>query len=150
NRVHQSISLMETTAGNQGSMVKLPGSELMADVGAVIEVAISVPIGYGGHAACLPWMDDALIPSEPEYASIGWIGGLTSLYGSWAMWALSPVYPIPRGQHISDIRCHNDSGSLQIGEENAASVLIVRELDHVDQDFAQGLDEHGNGSEING
>jgi len=151
NDVHQRISLMATTVGNQNLMVKLPGSELTRDVGGSIEVAISVPIGEGGHGACLPWMDNAPTPSEPVYNAGLYGAGLASTYGSWKLWTHSRVYTsVPFGTHTFDIRCHNDSGVMKIGEPGAASVLIVRELDDDDQVVAQGLDPHGDGYEING
>lgn len=150
NRVHQKVSLMATTVGNQDLMVLLPGSELMANVGGTIEVAISVPISNGGHAACLPWMDDEPILSDPVYTGGRWGAGLTSTYASRTLWTHSRVYTIPEGPHEFDIRCHNSENNLNIGELNAASVIIVRELDNVTQDVAQGLDTNGNGYEING
>ncbi|MCA9697487.1 MAG: hypothetical protein KC431_08175, partial [Myxococcales bacterium] len=151
-KVHQRISLMSTTMAASATMVKLPGTELTRDVGGTIEVAISVPIGEGGHAACLPWMDNAPIPSSVQvYSGAFWSAGLASTYGSWNLWTHSRAYEgIEPGTHTFDIRCHSDANVLKIGEDGAASVLIVREIDNDDQVVAQGVDLHDNGWEIDG
>ena len=149
--VHQKISLMATTAIPQDQMVKLPGSELVGDIGGTIEVAISVPIGDAGNVACLPWMDESPIPSQPVYTSQRWNLGIASVPGGgWNMWTHSRVYTsIPLDTHNFDIRCHTDGNLLKVGLVNAASVIIVREISD-DQAVAQGLDPHNNGWAIDG
>ena len=149
--VHQVISLQSTTMGSSPTMVKLQGSELARDVGGTIEVAISVPIGEGGQAACLPWMDNAPIPSsDQDYTNVYWTAGLTRTNGAWTMWTHSRVYDnIELKSHTFDIRCHNNGPDLEIGDEGAASVLIVREIDNDDQAVSQDLDTSGSGWEIN-
>ncbi len=153
NKVRQTISLLATTRGASGAMAKLPGTELSGDFGGTIEVAISLPIGEGGSAACLPWMDSAPIPSQPAYANNYWLAGLTATQGSWTTWTHSRIYTgISQGSHTFDIRCHNGWGILKMGQEGAASVIIVREIDNDEQAVAQALDQasNGNGYEING
>ena len=130
NKVYQAITLAGTTYGASGSMAKLPGSDLVVTThGVPLETTISLPIGNGGHAGCLEWMDDALIPSSPGYANTTWYAGLEATYRGWIMWHHTRVYTtIPAGTHTFSIRCYNDSGSLNIGYPDMASVIIVKEI----------------------
>ena len=149
NRVYQKVALTGTTMGVSGAMVKVAGTDLTFDtVGGDIEVAISLPIGNGGHAACLPWVDGAIIKSEEQaYTNAFWTAGIESTYGAWTMWTHSRVYKnIPGGTHTFSIRCHNDSGTLNMGDTDAASVIIVRELDGVADKVSQGIDKNGEGN----
>ncbi|MCA9690319.1 MAG: hypothetical protein KC636_11965 [Myxococcales bacterium] len=153
NKLHQKVSLQGAQIGVTDEFLKVPGTDLTFDVGGGdIEVAVSLPIGNGGHAACIPYMDGAPIPSSvQQYTPVKWSAGLTSTYSSWNMWTHSRVYKnIPAGTHTFSIRCHNDSGTLSIGENDAASVLIVRELDNVKDTYGQGIDKNNdNGWKIN-
>lgn len=152
NEVHQKVSLMGGQIPSTDPMVKIPGTDLTFDAkGGDIEVAVSVPIGLGGHAACLPWMDGAPIPSTAQtYQNARWHSGLASTYSSWNMWTHSRVYKnIAPGTHTFSVRCHNDANTLRIGEADAASVILVRELDNIADKYGQGIDVHGNGWSIN-
>ncbi len=144
NKVYQKIALTGTAMGVSGPMVKQQGTDLTFDtVGGDIEVAISLPIGNGGHAGCLPWMDGAPIKSEEQaYINNYWHAGLESTYGSWAMWTHSRLYKnIMPGTHTFSIRCYNDSGTLNMGDTDIASVILVRELDNNEDKVWQGLDK---------
>ncbi|MCA9719247.1 MAG: DUF4215 domain-containing protein [Myxococcales bacterium] len=145
NKVHQKVTTQGTTMGASGQYVKLPGSELTFDVGGGdIEVSISTSIGLGGHAACMPWMDGAPIPSTAQpYVNDYWSAGLASTYSSWNLWAHSRVYKnITAQTHTFDIRCHNNAGTLRLGEADLASVIIVREIDNQEEAYGQGIDKN--------
>jgi len=148
NRVYQKVSLVGTTIGVTDPMIKASGNDLTFDTANNdIEIAISVSIGNGGHAGCLPWMDGAPMKSEEQaYANSRWASGLESTYGSWINWTHSRVYKnVPLGTHTFSIRCYNDSGVLNIGDTDMATVLIVRELDDANDKVAQGHKKHGDG-----
>jgi len=145
NKVYQKVSLTGTTMGVSAAMVKVANTDLTFDsVGGDIEVAVSLPIGNGGHAACLPWVDGAIIKSEEQaYGNAFWSAGIESTYGAWTMWTHSRLYKnIPPGTHTFSIRCHNDSGTLNMGDTDAASVIIVRELDNLADKVGQGVDKN--------
>ena len=147
NKIHQKVSLSGTVIGVTGQMKKLANSDLTFDLdGGDIEVAISLPIGTGGHAGCLPWMDGKPIPSvEQTYGDAFWQAGLVSTYGgSWTMWNHSRLYKdISAGTHTFSIRCYNDSGNLDISAADSASVILVRELDNAEDKVSQGHDPYG-------
>ncbi len=152
NKIYQKVSLMGAQTGSTDPMIKVPGTDLTFDAeGGDIEVAVSIPIGLGGHAGCLPWMDGAPIPSSVQtYQNARWHAGLASTYSSWNMWTHSRVYKnIAPGTHTFSIRCYNDSNSLHLGEPDNASVILVRELDNVADQYGQGIDNHNNGWGIN-
>lgn len=152
NKVFQKVSLAGTAIGVTDPMLKLAGSDLTFDsAGGDIEVAISLPIGTGGHAGCLPFMDGQPIPSEEQtYQNARWQAGLTSTYASWTMWHHSRLYKnISAGTHTFSIRCYNDSGTLDVSATDSASVLIVRELDNVADKVGQGHDAYGGAWKIN-
>ncbi len=149
-RVAQTVSLQGSSIGVTSGMVKVPGTDLVMDTtGETLEITISLPIGTGGHAGCLEWMDGAPIPSNPGYGNTFWYAGLESTYNGWIMWHHTRTYQdIPAGTHTFSIRCYNDSGTLNIGVTDGASVIIARELDETLYQSAQSLDAYGNGWEI--
>ena len=153
NKVYQKVTLGGTNMGVSGAMVKVAGSDLTFDTSASdIEVAISLPIGNGGHAGCLPWMDGVPIKSEEQvYTDAYWSAGLESTYSSWIMWTHSRLYKnITPGTHTFSIRCYNDAGTLNMSDADVASVILVRELDNENDHVSQSVDKNNdNGWKIN-
>ena len=151
NKVYQQISLARSTMGATGSMAKLTGTDVTIDTtGQLVEITLSLPIGHGGHAGCLEWMDDNLISASPAYSNAHWYAGLESTYSVWTMWSHKRTYSgISAGSHTFSIRCYNDSATLNLGHENMASVIIVKELDETQFASSQAVDAYGTGWEIN-
>jgi hypothetical protein len=151
NKVWQAVSLQGGTISPTDTMVKIPGTDLVADTkGGTLEVTVSVPIGNGGHAGCLEWMDGALIATTPAYQNARWYAGLEATYRGWIMWHHTRTYTgIAAGTHTFSVRCYNDSGTLNIGYADMASVLIVKEIDETRYPSKQVVDAYGNGWEIN-
>jgi cysteine-rich repeat protein len=154
NKVYQKVALGGTNMGVSSAMVKIAGTDLTFDTAVSdIEVSISLSIGNGGHAGCLPWMDGAPMKSEEQaYGDAFWHAGLESTYGSWINWTHTRLYKnIPLGTHTFSIRCYNDSGTLNMAEADMASVLIVRELDNNNDKVWQGHKKYPDGGwKING
>lgn len=152
NKVYQTVSLKGSTMTASSSMTKVPETDLtVTTTSSKLEVTISLPIGNGGHAGCLEWMDGAPIPSTPAYANAYWYAGLEATYYGWIQWHHTRTYTgITPGTHTFSIRCYNDSGTLNIGLADAASVIIVRELDETLYPSSQALDAYANGWDING
>ena len=150
NRVYQKIVTTQTTTGVT-QLVKFNGTDLTVETsGAPLEIIISLPIGHGGHAGCLEWMDDALIPASPAYSNSRWHAGLETTYNGWTMWTHKRTYTgISAGSHTFSIRCYNDAGTLQMGHPNMASLIIVKEIDETNFASTQSIDEYANGWEVN-
>ena len=150
NKIYQKISTSGTTMGVSGSMTKVPGTDLTIDTtGQSVEIIISLPIGNGGHAACLEWMDDSLISTSPAYSNTFWYAGLETTYNGWIMWNHRRTYTgISAGSHTFSIRCYNDAGTLNLGLDQAASLIIVKELDETEFTSAQKVDTYNNGWDI--
>ncbi len=150
NKVYQAVSLFGNTAPNSDHMARVPGTDLILDTdGSPLEITISLPIGNGGHGACLPWMDDAPIPSDPPYEDARWYAGLEATYRGWVMWHHTRLYDnIPPGTHTFSVRCHNDYGNMNIGYPEMASVLIIRALDPEFFPTTQILDPNETGWDI--
>lgn len=150
NKVSQAIALTGTTMSASGSMVKVPGSDLVVTTTQTnIEVTISLPIGNGGHAGCLEFMDGAPITANPAYANTYWYAGLETTYRGWIMWHHTRTYTgVPTGTHTFSIRCYSDSGPLNLGYGDMASVIIVKQIDESLYPSKQVADAYGNGWEI--
>ena len=150
NKIYQKITTTATTAGTSGNMTKLADTNLTVETtGQPVEIIISLPIGNGGHAGCLEWMDDALISTSPAYSNTHWYAGLETAYRGWTMWSHRRTYTgISAGSHTFSIRCYNNSGTLEIGHNNMASLIIVKELDESQFVSSQKIDAYGNGWEI--
>ncbi len=150
NRVWQQVITSGTSIGYTSSFVKMQGSDLQVDLsGGPVEVTISLPIGYGGHASCLEWIDDSLPPSDPAYSNTFWFAGLEATFRGWIMWYHTRTYTdLSPGTHVFSIRCNNDSGSLQMGAEDMASILTVKELDETYYPATIALDASQNGWEV--
>ena len=147
NKVWQQVSLQGTTSPVSATMNKVTGSDLAVSLsGGTVEVTVSLALGNGGHAGCLEWMDGALIPSTPAYINTFWYAGLEATYRGWIMWHHTRTYTgIPAGEHTFSIRCYNDSGTLNMGYADMASVLIVKEIDEAAHASKQSIDAYGNG-----
>ena len=145
NKIYQKITTAHTTMGATANMTKFAATELTIETtGQLVEIIISLPIGTGGHAGCLEWMDDQFIPTSPGYSNTFWYAGLETTYRGWIMWNHKRTYTgISAGSHTFSIRCYNDSGDLDIGRTDAASVIIVKELDENEFTSNQAVDGHG-------
>ena len=146
NKIYQNISLTSTNTGTGNSLAKVSGTDLTIDTtGQPIEVIISLPIGTGGHAGCLEMMDGQVIPASPSYTQARWQAGLEATYRGWIMWNHRRTYTgVPAGSHTFSIGCYNDSGTLQMGKNNGASLIIVKEIDESEFASAQAIDAYGN------
>jgi len=150
NKVWQHVITTRTDIGYTSGFVKMNDSDLTVQTsGSPLEVTISLSLGWGGHASCIEFIDDGLPPSDPAYSNGFWYAGLEASFRGRIMWHHTRTYTdVAAGTHTFSIRCNNDSGTLQIGGADMASVLIVKEIDETYYPSTIALDASSNGWEI--